>query len=222
MNVISCDSDSDIEFRRMVPCRPANIVLWGDSFFERLYEEIPRWGSKFDRVFGQSPAKAKVSWACRPGAHVEDLEKGIRGILTRRKPDILVVQVGSNDMCTAEPLNTAVRISEVLDMAKDSGCQQVVTVQVLHRRRRGVKDHNDPIMVYNRRVDQLNQCNRDFMEATPGGFYWQLSKALSGRNCRPLAKDGIHLERVTKLKEYYRNMKGAVLKAMKAFSGMVS
>ena len=122
-------------------------------------------------------------------------------------PDIVILQLGTNDLSRLDPLVVGSSIEELVTILHDKYKVKLICVcQTLLG--------SDP--VFNMRVRAFNKYVKTFLEALPYVFFcghrgfWNASQ-------RFLARDGIHLNRQGQYK-FYRSLRGAVLKSLRISS----
>ena len=125
------------------------------------------------------------------------------------KPDILVLDIGSNDLCdpSADPETSGETITAFVDMFHHE-IQHKFTVicQVIPRL-------NPPFPNYNRRVKKLNKCLQDTLVDSLVVKFWR-HRGLNNPTRDIYVRDGIHLNKRGH-KALYRSYRGALLYALK-------
>ena len=121
--------------------------------------------------------------------------------------DIVILQLGTNDLSCLDPLVVASSIEELVTIPHDTYNVKLISVcQTLLG--------SDP--VFNTRVRALKKYVKTFLEALPYVFFgghrgfWNTSQ-------RFLARDGIHHNRQGQYR-FFRSLRGAVLKSLRICS----
>ena len=122
-------------------------------------------------------------------------------------PDIVILQLGTNDLSRLDPLVVGSSIEELVTILHDKYKVKLICVcQTLLG--------SDP--VFNMRVRAFNKYVKTFLEALPYVFFWG-HRGFWNASQRFLARDGIHLNRQGQYK-FYRRLRGAVLKSLRLSS----
>ena len=124
-------------------------------------------------------------------------------VVASSAPDIVILQLGTNDLSRLDPLVVASSIEDFVTILHDTYNVKLICVcQTLLG--------SDP--VFNTRVRALNKYVKTFLEALPyvsfGGHrgFWNASQIF-------LARDGIHLNRQGQYK-LFRSLRGAIFKTL--------
>ena len=122
-------------------------------------------------------------------------------------PDILILQLGTNDLSLLDPLVVGSSIEELVTVLQDTYNVKLICVcQTLLG--------SDP--VFNARVRAFNKYLKTFLEALPYVFSWG-HRGFWNASQRFLARDGVHLNRQGQYK-FFRSLRGAVLKSLRICS----
>ena len=114
-------------------------------------------------------------------------------------PDIVILQLGTNDLSQLVPLVVGSSIEELVTTLHDRyNIKIVCACQTL----RG----SDP--VFNARVHALNKYLKTLLEALPYSFFWG-HWGFWNSSQGFLARDGVHLNRQGQFK-FFRSLRGAV------------
>ena len=128
-------------------------------------------------------------------------------VVASSAPDIVVLQLGTNDLSRLDPLVVASSIEELVTILHDTYNAKLICVcQTLLG--------SDP--VFNTRVRALNKYVKTFLEALPYVSFWG-HRGFWNASQRFLARDGIHLNRQGQYK-FFRSLRGAVLKSLRICS----
>ena len=123
-------------------------------------------------------------------------------------PDIIVLQLGTNDLSRFDPLVVGSSIEDLVRILYDKYDVKVVCVcQTLHR-------GADP--AFNVRVRALTKYLKTFLEPLPYFFFWG-HMGFWNTTRRFLARDGVHLNEQGQYK-LFRSLRGAVLKSLRQYT----
>ena len=129
-------------------------------------------------------------------------------ILHSFRPDIVIVQLGTNDLTSCPPLRVGSALEDFVHLLHDSyGVRGVCVCQTIRRRAADV---------FNQRVDILTRYLRVVLEPIPYAIYWG-HRGFSRACNRFFAVDGIHLNSRGQY-NLYRSLRGAVLKSLRIFT----
>ena len=188
---------------------PRSLIL-GHSFVRRMKDFLKSnaGNSSFNEHFDLEHS-CLVKLRGNGGRTVERLMRYDLRATRATKPDILVLEIGSNDLCdpSADPEILSETITALVDVLRHE-IQHKFTVicQVIPRR-------NTPFPNYNWRVKQLNKCLRDTLADSSVVKFWR-HRGLNNPTRDIYVRDGIHLNKRGH-KALYRSYRGALLYAMK-------
>ena len=192
----------------MASPRPRVLVL-GHSFIRRLSSFIQI--HRFERLnHASSLSQAKIHlW----GLSGFTVQMALFYRLTRVesfRPDIVVLELGTNDLTSCEPEVVGSMLEELVRVLHvDYGVKVVCVNQIIFRA-------NSP--VFNARVPILNRYLKVVLEPLPFAFFWHHRGFW--RSARDLLhSDGIHLNSWGHF-QLYRSMRGAILKALSLYRSL--
>ena len=119
-------------------------------------------------------------------------------------PNVVIMDIGSNDLCDkeADPDAVALLILALVELLlKDLPLRCLILCQVLPRK-------NQLFSGYNERVWHSNGLLREAVKGIHGGKFW-----LQHSLCNPFTRDGIHLNDEGH-QVLYRSYRGAILFAL--------
>ena len=184
------------------------VLVLGHSFIRRLKKLIENHPSEIDLAF-QISAPAAISWHGVGGRTVAKTIKYDMNVVHSICPDIVVVQLGTNDLSSCPPLQVGSAIEDFVRLLHDSyGVKCVCVCQTIRRR---------SAQVFNKNVDTLTRYLRVVLEPIPYAIYWGHRGFWKSKN-NFFASDGIHLNSREQYK-LYRSLSGAVLKSLRFFLG---
>ena len=183
------------------------VLILGNSFIRRLHDFIEGDSRHLDLRFHLT-ASALISWHGVGGRTIAKTVKFDLHILHSFRPDIVIVQLGTNDVTSCSLLQVGSAIEDFVHLLCDLyGVKGVCVCQTIHRRS-GV--------VFNQRVDILTRYLRVFLELIPYATYWGHRGFWRARNSF-FSADGIHLNSRRQYK-LYRSLRGAVLESLRVFT----
>ena len=174
------------------------ILILGHSFIRRL-DNFVAANPNLDHCFSLGNV-AMLKW------------HGVFGqynlpVIASFAPDIVILQLGTNDLSQLDPLVVGSSIEELVTTLHDRCNTKIVCVcQTL----RG----SDP--VFNARVHTLNKYLKTLLEALPYSFFWG-HRGFWNSSQDFLARDGVHLNRQGQFK-FFRSLRGAVLRSLRTCS----
>ena len=192
--------------------RPANIVIVGHSFVRRLgdflrrnYGQYFNMGLDFDRAF--------ITFMHQGGLTVEAARRNLVENIISLAPDIVYIELGSNDLC--HPRRGPQEVGDSLqNLANDliqRGVHFVMLGQVIMRADRAIPRATRS---YNHKVRQLTSYMSDLF--APGSQmparFWR-HRGMTYTGSRILGPDGVHLNQLGHYR-LYRSIRGALLYAI--------
>ena len=199
----------------LLPSFRKRVLILGDSFINRLYMHAR------DEVAGESfglEEAVDISWFAVPGATVGRLRKSVPMMqhIANFKPQYIILQVGSNDLCDAKTPGDSWQVGlQVCTLAEDllklQGVEFVLVLGSLPRTKSSTYTPN--INVYRARSIEMNH----YLSVTVDGprlKYFSFPRIINQID-HLTAYDGVHLSHEGQ-RRYYRDMKYAVLHAVKS------
>ena len=187
---------------------PRSLIL-GHSFVRRMKDFLKSnaGNSSFNEHFDLEHS-CLVKLRGNGGRTVERLMRYDLRATRATKPDILVLEIGSNDLCdpSADPEILSETITALDVLRHEIQHKFTVICQVIPRR-------NTPFPNYNWRVKQLNKCLQDTLADSSVVKFWR-HRGLNNPTRDIYVRDGIHLNKRGH-KALYRSYRGALLYAMK-------
>ena len=184
----------------MTLCVPKAMIL-GHSFVRRLRGDLEqhfddRAKSTFDlkdvqvRLFGVG------------GRTVNKIKQFDLANVSRFAPDVVILEIGTNDLCNEPPETVGSQIDELVELLLNHFPVRVVGVCEVIKRA-------EP--VFNQKVEVLNRYLRVVID-NPKVFVWR-HKILNSPSHDFLLEDGVHLNPCCQYL-LYRSYRGAILKAV--------
>ena len=180
------------------------VLILGHSFIRRLKAFIENHPTELDLAF-QISAQAAISCRGVGGRTVAQAIQYNMKLVRSQCPDIVVVQLGTNDLSSNTSLKVGSAIEDFVHLLHDSYGVKCVCVCQTIRRRSGRE--------FNEKVDTLTRYLRVVLEPIPYAFYWG-HRGFWKAKTNFLASDGIHLNSRGQFK-LYRSLRGAVLKSLR-------
>ena len=183
------------------------VLILGHSFIRRLHDFIESDSGHLDLTFHLS-ASALISWHGIGGHRIAKTVKFDLHILHSFRPDIVIVQLGTNYLTSCPPLQVGSALEDFVHLLHNSYSVRGECVCQTIRRR--------PAVAFNQRVDILTRYLRVVLEPIPYAIYWGHRGFWRACNCF-FSADGIHLNSRGQFK-LYRSLRGAVLKSLRVFT----
>ena len=179
------------------------VLILGHSFIRRLGQFIAR-RSRLNHHFLLNGV-ATFKWYGIGGRTVAKTIEHDLHVVASFAPDIVILQLGTNDLSRLDPLVVGSSIEDLVRILYDKYNVKIVCVcQTLYR-------EADP--AFNARVRALTKYLKTFLEPLPYSFFsghrgfWNTAQ-------RFLARDGVHLNEQGQYK-LFRSLRGAVLKSLR-------
>ena len=127
-------------------------------------------------------------------------------MVARFKPDIVILQLGNNDLSHLSPVNVGSEMEDLTRSLHDSLKVKCVCVcQTIHR---------TGAPTFNKNVILLNRYLKVVLEPIPYAMSWS-HKGFWGAKTNFMAHAGIHLNGIGQYK-LYRSLRGAVLRCLQS------
>jgi lysophospholipase L1-like esterase len=183
---------------------PKRIMILGHSFVRRLQQFVLRSHSGLNANFNLSESVI-VQWLGVGGRTVDKTRRYDMRVVRAFRPDIVLIQLGTNDLPTAPPLQVGSDIEELVKLLHSHYNVKVVVVcQTLWR---------DSDQDFNNNVVALNQYSQVFLEHLPFVLFWKHRGFWNTRENIYL-RDGVHLNDRGQVK-LYRSFRGAIHQALR-------
>ena len=143
------------------------------------------------------------------GRTVDKLIRNDLNKIRNAAPDIVVLELGSNDLCVSDcdPETIALSIVALAELLlKELSLQFIAVCEVTVRQ-------NEPFVGYNDKAALLNSHLRELLREIPATKCWQHRGLIKPTNNAVYAPDGIHLNYMGN-KALYRSYRGAILRAL--------
>ena len=184
---------------------PSTVLVLGHSFVRRLKSDL-----KFQLDSGMSPSfkldgTARVYMHGVGGRTVTKLRKYDFGVVARLSPDIVILEIGTNDLSFLSPEVVGSEIEELVSQLQQAYRVKVVCVCLITPQHR---NH-----VFNAKRLILNNYLTVVLEHMPKVFTW-LHRGFAWPSVTPFVRDGVHLNKIGQY-NLYRSYRGAILKSLR-------
>ena len=193
----------------MSVCAPTILIL-GHSFVRRLKDDL---AARFDARAAPNfhlPESGHVSLVGTGGRTVDKLNKYDLSLLVKYKQDIVILEIGTNDLSTLRPEIVGSKIDDLVQALRDQYKVRVIGVcQVINR---NIPRTLSPDSNFNVKAAVLRQYLSVVLADQPGILLWE-HKEFSRSDRSLLCLDGVHCNAQG---QYclYRSYRGAILKAL--------
>ena len=186
------------------------VLVLGHSFVRRLQEFAAQ-----TRSGGTYDLNLELSRVCSVFFHGiggRTVDKTIKYDLAKIRstaPNIVILELGSNDLCDkdSDPESIALSIVALAELLRtDLKLRFVVVCEVIARLK-------EPFCGYNQKAAQTNGHLRESLRETPATKCWQHRGLIQPSHNAVYAPDGIHLNSMGN-KALYRSYRGAILWAL--------
>ena len=183
---------------------PPRILILGHSFIRRLAGFLHKRGH--EHLMAKLSSLGSVNFHGVGGRTVAKVRKFDLSIICRLSPDIIVLELGSNDL-TKLPAQTVGSDLETLVryLHNEFNVKSIAVCQVIWR-------HSPECTAYNFKVTKLHLYLKAVLAPIPYCLYWRHRGFWNSRKNIYLP-DGVHLNDLGNLK-LFRSIQGAVIKAL--------
>ena len=179
-------------------------LIIGHSFVKRLYFDLQRGFDQRTRSDFHLSSRVRVSMFGVGGRTVAKIWKYDFPVISASSPDILVLELGTNDLSSEDPLVVASAMEVLVRYLHDRFAIKVICVCLVIPRHAACD--------FNAKVPIFNQAIQELLRPLSYVFCW-FHQRFYNRSHRLLSHDGVH---VGALGQYrlYRSYRVAVLKAL--------
>ena len=198
------------------------VRIVGHSFVTRLQQFIRR-NPGLSANMNLRPDQCSITFSGNPGGTIPRLRRDQLPAIRGSSPDIVVLQIGSNDLCDMS-ISPQTVLDSILDLVasihNSANVHRVVVMQLLHRheprsrirRRHSISDFN----VYNSRVDFVNTGLMHFLRAHPFASFGKQTGLWNPTQLEAaLSDDGTHLNNFVGHRKYFNNVRAAIIAALR-------
>lgn len=188
---------------------PPKVLILGHSFVRRLKTDLR---ANFDKraSFGFGlKGSATIEMHGVGGRTVQKLRANDLSAISRCSPDIVLLEIGTNDLSHSRPEVVGSEIECLVNLLSKELSVRVVGVCLVTPRATSRSRESR----FNERAALLNQYLRVVIEPLPRAFCWR-HKGFSQSSISPFLSDGVHFN---KIGQYflYRSYRGAILNALR-------
>ena len=180
------------------------VLIIGHSFIHRLkaFVQKERQFHNFTTLNGIG----QVHFHGVGGRTIAKFRKFDLDIVRRIAPDIIVLELGSNDLVEFSPQTVGSELETLACELHDLPSVQLVVIgQVLRRRSQNSEE-------FNCKVAKLHKYLNIVLEQLPFCYYWR-HRGFWNSNSELYLADGVHLNRLGNYK-FMRSIRGAILMAL--------
>ena len=184
------------------------VLVLGDSFIRRLRLFLSRDSHDFSVDFKLS----HCHWHRVGGRTVSKTLHLDLNVIESFRPEIVIMQLGSNDLTDSDPLHVGSAIEDFVRLLHDTyGVKVVCVCQTIMRQ---------GAVVFNRKAKLLTKYLRVVLEPIPYAIFWG-HRGFWRPTQNFYARDGVHLNSPGQVK-YHRSLRGAILRSLSLFSTISS
>ena len=187
---------------------PTRVLILGHSLIHRLFSFlVAHFGRGFLANFNLG-VDIIFKWHGIGGRTVAKTRQFDLGVVQSFAPDIVILQLGTNDLTALSALETGSAIEDLVRLLHDTyNVKRICVCQTIYR-------ENET--VFNTKVNTLSKYLRVVLEPIPYACYWK-HRGFWNSKTRFFHRDGIHLNDLGHYK-LYRSLRGAILGCLRAFS----
>ena len=185
------------------------VLVLGDSFIRRLPLFLERNSSVFSVCLNLS-SRAVIRWHGIGGRTVPKTLQHDLSVVQSFRPDIVILQLGSNDLTVSEPLHVGSAIEDFVRLLHDTyGIRFICVCQTINRQ---------GATTFNRYVTLLTKYLSVVLEPIPYALFWH-HRGFWKAAQTVYARDGVHLNDRGQRK-LYRSIRGAILRSLSLLSSL--
>lgn len=187
---------------------PTRVLILGHSFIHRLFSFlVAHFGRDFLENFNLGDDLI-FKWHGIGGRTVAKTRQLDLGVVRSFAPDIVILQLGTNDLTALSAVETGSAIEDLVRLLYDSySVKRICVCQTIYR-------ENAPL--FNNKANTLSKYLRVVLEPIPYACYWK-HRGFWNSKSRFLHSDGVHLNNLGHFK-LYRSLRGAILGCWRALS----
>ena len=181
---------------------PVRVLILRHFFIRRLREFLAPHVSLNTNFL--LPEDCEIKWHGTGGRTVSKVRAFDQGIVEIIRPDIVLLQLGSNDLVRGDPLSIASATEDLVTLLHDSfQIKQICVCQTLYQ-------ISSP--AYNQCVRDLIKYLKVLLEPLPYSLYWK-HRGFRNSTVGLYSGDGVHLNSHDHY-HLYRSLRGGVLRSL--------
>jgi len=185
----------------------ARVLILGHSFIRRLHAFITRsHDNEYTTKLGISTPDFICKWHGVGGRTVAKVLKYDLSVVKEFGPDIIILQLGTNDLVNSSPLTVGSSLEHLVTVLHDVYKADLISVcQTLRR--------SSLEVLFNKNVGLLTRYLETVLEPIPYAFFWS-HRGFWKTKSAFLSQDGVHLNGRGQHK-FYRSLREAVLRCLR-------
>lgn len=191
--------------------KPKKVLILGHSYVRRLGEFVHNSSMDVSPNFGIPLTRCRITYSGYGGATVHRLHGVLRKEVAQARPDVVLLQIGSNDVRSNDD-DPKLLADSIIDFARrvnrEFGIEHVIVSQLFLRNQSTCSQYNDIIGEMNTHLHDRLHGERYISFWRHHGFWNPEVRALLQH------QDQVHFNELGNYR-YYRSLKGAILKACK-------
>jgi len=185
----------------------ARVLILGHSFIRRLHAFITRsHDNEYTTKLGISTPDVICKWHGVWGRTVAKVLKYDLSVVKEFGPDIIILQLGTNDLVNSSPLTVGSSLEHLVTVLHD--VYKVDLICVCQTLRRSSLE-----VLFNKNVGLLTRYLETVLEPIPYAFFWS-HRGFWKTKSAFLSQDGVHLNGRGQHK-FYRSLREAVLRCLR-------
>ena len=185
----------------------ARVLILGHSFIRRLHAFITRsHDNEYTTKLGISTPDFICKWHGVGGRTVAKVLKYDLSVVKEFGPDIIILQLGTNDLVNSSPLTVGSSLKHLVTVLHD--VYKVDLICVCQTLRRSSLE-----VLFNKNAGLLTRYLKTVLEPIPFAFFWS-HRGFWKTKSAFLSRDGVHLNGRGQHK-FYRSLRGAVLRCLR-------
>lgn len=191
------------------------IHIIGHSYVHHFKTFIRRNSDQFSYNLNLDPKQVMIQYSASPGASVPQLRDRHIQYVQDFEPDIVILDIGTNDLCNKH-LTAEALVASLLDLVDHliyfRNVKFVVVLQILHRVPSLVPiRHPVDIVWFDDRVDEVNLSLTKKLQDTSQACFWRHKAFWSVKSqLEVFSRDGIHLSTQGQRK-YFSSLRALVV-----------
>ena len=183
---------------------PPQILILGHSFIRRFAGFLQKMGH--EHLMAKLSSLGSIRFHSVGGCTIAKVRKFVLGIIRRLSPDIIVLELCSNDLTKLPAQTVGSELETLVRYLHDEfNVKSIAVCQVIRR-------HSPQWTAYNLKVTKLHLYRKAVLEPIPYCLYWKHRGFWNSRENIYLSV-GVHLNDLGNLMLFW-SIRGAVIKAV--------